>query len=29
MAGGALAVVNDQTGPVVLPPLFLATICQK
>ena len=28
--GGATAptVVNDQTGPTVLPPLLLATICQ-
>ena len=28
--GGAVApaVVNDQTGPVVDPPLFFATICQ-
>src|SRR3954451_17921743 len=25
----ALVVVNDQTGPVVLPPLLFATICQK
>src|SRR4051812_210249 len=28
-AADAAAVVNDQTGPVVLPPLFFATTCQK
>src|SRR5216684_2092429 len=27
--GGAGAVVNDQTGPAVDPPLFVATTCQK
>src|SRR4051812_23938898 len=28
-AAEAAAVVNDQTGPVVLPVLFFATTCQK
>jgi hypothetical protein len=26
--GGGAAVVKDQTGPTVEPPLFTATICQ-